>query len=491
MRLSNPLAKGRRSDVSVGQGGGPIWRTLVTVGLGLLGAYLISNVVMDTSKRNVEVLAGIIFLGFVLIAHPFKALLFTIAVLFFPASTTVGTTSTLLIFAVGGLVMMKSRLLHLSSPFVNKTADLAITGFLLTMLLSLYAQDFSSPKAVSKMLTGFVSAIVLYYIVIQLVDTRQRFFRVVRLFEVMSILMGILAILQYLFPTRHFLPQFFAFSKDIATLDQIREGDVRASATFSGFEIFAEFCVISIVFQYFLLRRAKSVNGKLFWLVGIVIMLLALFGTGTRAGIIVLVFGAVYAIITSGLAIPRKDLLRVVFVGLAFFYLMLPFIGGYTSMMLQRLSKLGANDSSVHSREVVMKQALEGIPNSPLIGHGIYTPEGTFRGGVSQNIHSLYVSLAYKMGIPNLIMFLWLASILFRVSWRRSQDRSVPPDLREFMFALNVILVIFLLDEVKIEFVRSAQSMHVSFYYFGLIMALDQIIMRARHEEFSSARRFP
>lgn len=481
MRLPETLGRGLRN----GLGSDRTWRMLVTIVLGVIGAYLVTNVVIDTSKRNVEILAGIIFLGFVLIAHPYKALLFTIAILFFPASTTVGTTSTLLIFAVGGLVMMKSRLLHIPSPFVNKSADMAIAGFVVTMFLSLYMQDFGEPKAVTKLITGFVSAIVLYYLIIQLVDTKLKFFKVVQLLEFMAILMGVLAILQALWPQKHFLPEFFAFSKDVATLDEIRAGEVRACATFSGFEIFAEFCVVSIVLQYFLFRRARSLNGKLFWLAGVAIMLMALFGTGTRAGIIVLGFGLIYAIVASGLAIPRKELLRVAFVGLALFYLILPFIGGYTSMMFSRLSSLGTKDSSVQSREVVMQQALAAIPRSPFLGHGIYTPPGTFRGGVSQNIHSLYVTLAYKMGIPNLIMFLWLMWILFRTSWRRSQDRNVPRDLREFMFALNIVLVMFMLDEVKIEFVRSAQSMHVVFLYFGLIMSLNRVIWKWGHGEFT------
>ena len=171
---------------------------------------------------------------------------------------------------------------------------------------------------------------------------------------------------------------------------------------------------------------------------------------------------------------------KLAFVGFALFYLMLPFIGGYTDLLMERMSSLGTKDSSVQSREVVMRQALHAIPDSPFLGHGVFTPEGTFRGGVTMNIHSLYVTLAYKFGIPNLVIFLWFASILFRTSWRLSRDHSVPRDLREFMFALNVALVMFLLDEVKIEFVRSAQSMHVTFFFFALIVSLEQVILNAR-----------
>ena len=197
-----------------------------------------------------------------------------------------------------------------------------------------------------------------------------------------------------------------------------------------------------------------------------------------------LVGGLFYAIATSGLGVPRKDLLKLAFVGFALFYLMLPFIGGYTEMMMERLSSLGTDDSSVQSRELVMRQALHAIPDSPYIGHGIYTPKGTFRGGVTINIHSLYVTLAYKFGIPNLLMFLWFISTLFKSSWRWSRDLTIPRELREFMFVLNVALVMFLLDEAKIEFVRTSQSMHVTFFMFALIPALEQIILKSRREGF-------
>ncbi len=467
-----------------------IWPALTTILFGVIGAYLVTSVVIDTSKRNVEILAALVFLGFVLVTHPYKALLFAVVVLFFPASTTVGTTSTLLIFAVGGLALMKTRLLHIQSPFVNRKIDLALAGFMVTMLLSLYMQDFSSFKAVFRPITGFVSGIVLYYLIIQLVDTKERFFKLAQLFEVMAVLMGILAVLQATFPGTHFLPEFFSFSNDAATLKQIRLGYVRARATFSGFELFAEFCAINLVLQYFMFRRARSINGKLFWVTGAAIMLMALFGTITRGGIIILLFGCAYAIVMSGLAIPRKELLRVAFVGMMLFYLILPFIGSYTGHMFERLSKLGTDDSSVHSREIVMQQALAAIPRSPFLGHGIYTPVGTFRGGVSQNIHSLYVSLAYKLGIPNLLLFLWFVSILVRTSWRQSQNRQAPRELREFMFGLHVVLIMFLLDEVKIEFLRSAQSTHIVFLYFGLIMSLNEIIKRSTRDTLpSSARR--
>ena len=442
---------------------------LLTMIFGFVGAVLVTNVMLEPSKRNIEVLAGVIFLGFVLVAHPFKALLFTVVVLFFPASTSVGTTSTLLIFAVGGLVMMKSRLLQIPSPFVKRNADIALTGFMLTVILSLFKQDLGYPRQISNLLTGYVSAVSLYYII-----------RLVSTFEVMAIVMGILAILQAMFPQKQFLPAFFSFSKEAMSQKDLLTREIRASATFSGYELFAEFAVMSLIIQYFLFRRARSINLKIFWLAGSTIMLMALFGSGTRAGLIVLVAGLLYAIATSGLAVPKKDLLKLAFVGFALFYLMLPFIGGYTDLLMERMSSLGTKDSSVQSREVVMRQALHAIPDSPFLGHGVFTPEGTFRGGVTMNIHSLYVTLAYKFGIPNLVIFLWFASILFRTSWRLSRDHSVPRDLREFMFALNVALVMFLLDEVKIEFVRSAQSMHVTFFFFALIVSLEQVILNAR-----------
>ena len=186
-------------------------------------------------------------------------------------------------------------------------------------------------------------------------------------------------------------------------MEEVRAGDIRAFATFPGYELYGEYCAISIYIQYFLLRRTRSKAGKIFWGIAMIVTLFALFSSGTRAGLIILLLGAVYLILRSGVAISRAVVLKFLFTVLVLFYMTLPFTYSRMEIMLNRFDTLGAKDSSVHSREIVMKQALDAIPRSPIIGHGVYTPPGTFRGGVQQHIHSLYVTIAYKMGIPALI----------------------------------------------------------------------------------------
>jgi O-antigen ligase len=209
-------------------------------------------------------------------------------------------------------------------------------------------------------------------------------------------------------------------------------------------------------------------------------MILALFATQTRGALIVLVFGFVYMLVVGDRAIPRGQLMKVVFVALALFYLSFAFVGDFYEGMLARMTEIGERGDSVESRSEVLVQAIDAIPDSPFLGHGIMTPEGTFRGAVTANIHNLYVTLAYTIGIPGLLFFLWLLSTLWRESWWPMRDRTVPADLRELMLALHVMLVMFIIDQIKIEYTRQELTMHLDWMLFGLIIATRQIAARSR-----------
>ena len=448
------------------------------MGIVLLGSgvgLFIADIVLKPTKRSIQLLAALAFLGLALVAHPFRALLFTIAIIPFPAYTSFGSTSMLMIFAVAGLSLVKAKQLNLATPFFRRDLDLAIGAFVLWMFLSLYGQREWDAYQIQIYMTGMLSAVMLYYLILQLVRTPRQLLAAVSTQQSLAIILGIIANLQALFPTRTILPPFFSFSQRVAEMEEVRAGYIRAFATFNGYELFAEFCAISIVVQYVLFRRAKSMALRAYWMMGIVIMLFALFRTGTRAGLIILLFGLFYAIVVGRPAIPRGQLIRVVFVGLALFYLTLPFTYPNVALMFERMSTIGTRDSSVQSREKVLQQAVDAIPDAFLLGHGPYQPPGTFRGGVSQNIHNLYVTLAYRMGIPGLMAFLWIAWILLRISRSTYRSPNAPSDVRELALGLHVALVMFFIDQAKIEFVRNPLNMHLAWMHFAFVTAAWRI----------------
>lgn len=444
---------------------------MLAVGL----SWLLADVLINPTKRNIQVMAGVIFLGIMLVAQPYYGLLFAVVAIPFPASTTVGTTSSLLVFAMAGLTLVKAKQMTSRSPFFDRKVDLAFAAFIVWNLLALYPADFSAPQEIRLYYSGLLSSVVLYYLVLFLVQDRARFVTLLKFSQGMAILLGVIANVQALFPTKTILPAFFAFSRMVASREEVRAGTIRAFATFPGYELFAEFCAISIVLQYFVYRRARGLFEKSFWALGILVMAAALFRTGTRGGLIILAFAFVYALVVGARAIPRGQILRLGFVTIAMFYLTLPFTYSQVSLLLDRMANIGVEDSSVQSRTEVLAVVLEEIPKQPLLGHGVYQAPGTFRTAVDRNIHNLYLTLAYRIGIPGLIFWVLFVGFILAKSLSLARDRRLAPDMREYVLGFHIAVAMFALDQVKIEFVRSALTMHTTFLMLAMTMAICRI----------------
>jgi len=445
----------------------------------LIGGTLIGSIVWQPTKRNIELLAGLIFLAIVLVADPFRALLFTIVVVPFPAYTSVGTTSMLLVFALIGLILMKSKQLRLRSPFIRKDLDFAIMGFLLMVFLSFYNQPAAGMRDARVLLFGLISGIMLYYVIIYLVTDLKRFWIFATTMQVVAFVLALLGLFQYFYPDKQVLPAFFSFSRQVAELEEIRRGEVRVQATFSGQELFAEYLAICSVFQFFMFRRARTLRARVFWGVSQVAILGALFATATRGALIILVVGYTYLLIVGNRVVPRRQLLTVMFVACALFYLGMGLVEDLVTFMMDRMSSIGADDDSIQNRSIVLKQAIYAIGDSPFLGHGLGIPDGTFRGNVTRNIHNLYITLAYSIGLPGLIAFVWLVAGLFRLTWGGMRDMRLPHEYREINLITNTAIVMFVVDEIKIEFTRQVLTVHITFIFFALAFVAWRLAYRS------------
>jgi hypothetical protein len=477
--LAGPVRQGQASR---------IWRLIGGAALVVATSVLVTDLVIRPSKRSVEILCGVGFLGLAIIASPLRVLAFAITLLPYPMETSVGSSSTLMILAISALIMTKRRQYSLASPFFYKPTDLAIMGLALMMVLSLNQLAPTEYALAGKSLCAFAAAVCLYYGVIQVVDNVRTFHVILRVFMVTATSVGLVSTLQTLFPGRPWLPSFFQFSAQLAEY----AGDIgqraRVYASFAGISPFGEFVAASLIFHYVLFRRAKSLAERMYWIVSALLLAIGMLGSATRMSVLVLGVGVLYMTFLGARVIPRAQLLTVLFILFSVFLLALPFVAPVTEQMTARLEMLGPQDSSTQSRRGVMEEAFHAIPDSPLVGHGIVVPLGTFRGPVTRVIHCLYLHLPYTIGIPGLIAFIWYMVILFRLSARAMNDRSLPVDLREFLLAMNTTLVMFAVYELTSDYITDPMSTHFVWLRFGLLMALVRIAGRIQRGRTSVAR---
>lgn len=458
-----------------------LWRWTAGSLLAFATAYVAVQVVLNPTKRLIEALLGIGFIGLGLQASAVALIGFATVTIPYPMHTSVGSTTSLLILGVGALSVANSRRYGPAHPFVDRRLDVALIAFLVMTVLSLWhlAPVEGAGAMAWGRYSGLASAVVLYYLIIGRVKNERDVHRLLRISMVAASTVALIGALQTLFPGRAWLPPIFRFAQKMAELEEVTRGTYRSYASFPGISPFGQFASTSIVFMYFLIRRAPSLAEKTFWTTSIVLFLIAIAGSATRMAVLTTVFGFGYIYLFGSRTVPRWQILNLAFITIALLVLSYSFVAPLTALLEQRLVGLGSTDSSAMSRWGVMTQAFLAIPEHPLIGHGIVTPPGTFRGGVTMNIHCLYLTIPYMFGIPALIAFLMYAARLMSWSYRWMTDPRVPRGMRELLLALHTGAAMTLFHEMTGEFVTHAQSMHAVWFRFGLLVAATETARRA------------
>lgn len=478
--LRTPAQRGYREPASGGQGGS-FWRAFASFLLAGGTIVLLSTTLTSPSKRIIEVVAGIVFLCFIVATHPIRAYYLALAMLPFHVSLSVGTTTNLLIFVVGAAVLAKAKSMRLDPPFRDSRLNMFIFGWVITMMLSFAKMPSSDMARALIDFQSFIAALVLVYTMTRLVRSPQHLHNMLRTLQFAILVTAVIAILQSSFPERRWLPTIFSYEAQMAQMDmELEAGKVRAFATFAGYEFFAEYMAISIIMQFVLMRMASSVRERLLWGFGTGACLIALVASATRGPILALAVAIVWMVIGGRGAIPRRHVIVLIFGGLVLLQIAALSAPHLLEQMLDRMSEDLTKADSMSSREVAWRQAIEAIAKSPLLGHGLAIPMGTWKGGVAMNLHSLYLHLAYTIGIPGLLLFMGIIVRLFQISLRAARDRSQTPFIRHVMMGLNACLVLFLIDQLKIEYSRAPIEITLIWVLFAFLLSAEKLARQAR-----------
>ena len=124
------------------------------------------------------------------------------------------------------------------------------------------------------------------------------------------------------------------------------------------------------------------------------------------------------------------------------------------------------------------------IKESPWLGHGPFYFVGVDEKNVDRRLpHSLWLFLAYQIGIPGAFVFYW---ILWR-AWKRSYRAArrfggQRTELAHTVVLLSAILVIFVVDEIKISFLRYDNTQQFMWTMLGLLLSASRVAL-ARTDE--------
>ena len=215
--------------------------------------------------------------------------------------------------------------------------------------------------------------------------------------------------------------------------------------------------VLSLPFCVAFLLSAKNKTRKIFWLLSILIMMVALFKTGSRAGFIVLVIAGAVGLWHFGVKGKRVRLIvATVVVGVLMFAV-------FGDTLVQRFSAISDTSNSeaaemaresYEQRRIAMDKAFDATLKYPILGLGA----GNFEpySGMWREVHMSYLQIACEGGIPSLILYLLIFQRGF-VNLRRLRRSNPDPETTLFAGALHSSLI---------GFIVGASFAPVAYHYF-------------------------
>ncbi len=205
---------------------------------------------------------------------------------------------------------------------------------------------------------------------------------------------------------------------------------------------FAFAIVLTLPFALAFMIKAKNTAIKVFWLGGMLAMLVALFLTASRAGFVDLVVSFSVALYYFG--IKGRRLYLIVAAGLLGAVVM----GAFGGKLYDRFAALQGGSAteqsaygSYQARMYLMERAVTAIEYYPIFGLGCqdFRPYSL----IWHDVHMAYLQIGAEDGIPALIlylMFYWRGFVNLRLLHKK---KGLDPDIVLFIGALHSSLVGF------------------------------------------------
>jgi len=456
------------------------WIPSIVAVVGIVGlGVLLGQQYLMPDKRVIAVSAALVLFGLAWRIDMVSALGGLIIAIPFPRGTVFGTTNLAFILLLMVVWLLRFTQRHAAGP-QRTPADTPIAGLILAYVLSFY--NVTEAESLNRGLTltwMFLSCLLMFYLIVINVRS-ERDLRRLHGFQVGGIALIYAFCLWEMFFPGHTLIAGWLDYKDI-NIGNLRTGSYRVGGPWLDYELLSEWLAMNLVFFIFLTARAQSVTRRALFAILLVVTALLEFSTVTRGGITAFVGGLAYLLF---LMRRRLNIVPLTIIGVVAVIL----VGILTTLLKQftntadifaRFSETRFVNGLPDSRAEVWPQAWERMLQHPLIGHGPYY---SAERGLQLWFwpHNLPLFIGNCFGFLGLAMFLWLMVTFWKMS-RPATDRLDDPSyLRAFTLAARVQLLIFFIDETKIEYLRNPTYQYMPWILFSTITATAVILGRER-----------
>ena len=439
---------------------------VVTVGVVLGLEYIAPN------KRMIAVLGAIVMFGVTWRLNMISGLGVLLLLLPFPRDVVFGSTNLAFILLLLVIWLLRASVGQ-SAPLRRSPLDAPLVTLFACYVISFY--NVEAARSLGRNLVAFemmASSWLMYYLLASNVQNRHDFRRLLGFQAISALLICLVGVFEVTHPGQSLVSGWISFKHAEQGLESFRVGSV-----FFDYELLCEFCALNMLLVLFLFVRAESLLMRAAYGGLLLLLVFVMFTTVTRGGIVALGVGALYLLWLVRRRLTMVGLTITAGATAACVIGMNWYVSTYTPTgnLFERLSDTTVKGLVPENRSLVWPQAWNRIFEHPLLGHGPwYSPLSGAR--IYSWPHSLYLFVANNVGFVGLAIYLWLMWTLFQVTRPTTDDLRHPDLLQSYMIIARVQMVVFLVDEIKIEYLRNDIYAVQVWIMFAMIVAAHQIL---------------
>ena len=438
---------------------------------------LIGTQIAHPAKRMLEAIGGLILVYLIWNFSTLSALWLILIIYPFPFAISAGNSTFIFVVIVFIIYLIRVSA-HTAALRSDKRFNLPVALMVMSYVISFYNFQ-GSPEVIRFGIIhtlNFFASLLLFYMIVNLVNDERKLHTAVRISMITCVLVMLFTLLELLFPGRRLIPGWL-YTEHKAQL--VMKG-IRMGGPFKDYELNAEFFALNVPIILFLVARARRLLTRTLFAFLLIADISMLFTTMTRGAFISLTIGMVYMAYAS-----RRDLniVRLVMIGgalVGLVFIVDTLVAQYTisgSLFGRMLATTFEKGIVPENRMTAWGGAIARGFEHPLIGHG---PGWDFSKGIDVGIwpHNAYLFYFNITGLFGLSAFIFLLFRLFRATlagFHSSLMRSPFPEA--LMKVLHVSLIIFIIDQIKIDYLRNNIYMYFVWFFFGMIAATRNVIV--------------
>ncbi len=457
---------------------GTLIAALAVVGAGVL----LGQQIMAPDKRTLAVFAAIAVVGLAWRVNLLVGIGVLMLALPYPRSTVFGSTN--LAFILILLIIWLLRMSQRMAPLPQRTpVDAPVAGLLIAYVVSFY--NIRNSAHLEHALTNtylFVGCVLLFYLVVNAIRSSEDLKRW-HLFQCAAMLPVLLfSVWELNHQGQVFIPGWLDLSLGEGLPSQgIQLHGQRVGGPFFDYELLCEYCALNILLLIFLLAQARTASRKVLMAGLMVLTTFIMFCTVTRGGFVALALGLGYMLWHIRRRLAFVPFAIIVVGTIAAFIGMNYYVSHFTNAadLWSRLAGTQFKGWMPEARAKTWPMAWERMLQHPIIGYGPF-----YAGQIGTTIyfwpHCLYLYLGNLVGFVGLSFFFWLAGVLWNITRPQSDRLDDPNYTRGFLLVGHVQLVTFLVDEIKIEYLRNQTYQFQVWLLFAPIVAAHLVLRRER-----------